>query len=491
MKGFTIFKRVGLGYLIILLVVAGIGVYSTLKLVQLSRITRSIHSIDAKVIKTADRLRDATLSQRVLEKKYSISKDEDFLSQFTETGKYIEKDLVRLGNLVNTPEEVKVVGEIKELQNRYLSTVKDEIQLIKNGEKYLFSKYQERKTSFTSRMTNRLAKLVEMAKVVVDKKIELSEKTARRSSIIVATITSAAVIMATLIAFITARTINRPIFILMKGIKGIAEGMFEKHLRIPSPPEIKELATAFNNMSDRLKEVDEMKADLISHVSHELRTPLAVIREAVSLLSPDDIPTVSVGKRHKLLGIIGEECERLIASVNRILDLSRMNAGMIDYHIEEVGVLPIIEKSVLNIRPISEKSGIRLDIKLDEDLPPAKIDGDKIGLVLNNLLENALKFTPAGGHVSVTGCTINIKKGSRHISGEDKGIIKISVSDNGCGIPQEEIDNIFNKFIRLNGKGAGLGLYIARHIIIAHGGDLWVESVQGKGSVFSFTIPVC
>ena len=90
----------------------------------------------------------------------------------------------------------------------------------------------------------------------------------------------------------------------------------------------------------------------------------------------------------------------------------------------------------------------------------------------------------------MTGCIINIKKGSRYISGEDKGIIKISVSDNGCGIPQEEIDNIFNKFIRLNGKGAGLGLYIARHIIIAHGGDLWVESVQGKGSVFSFTIPV-
>ena len=244
-------------------------------------------------------------------------------------------------------------------------------------------------------MTNRLAKVVEMAKEVIDKKIELSEKTARRSSNIVAIITSAAVIMTTLIAFITARTINRPIFILMKGIKGIAEGMFEKHLRIPFPPEIKELAAAFNHMSDRLKEVDEMKADLISHVSHELRTPLAVIREAVSLLSPNDISTVSVGKRYKLLGIIGEKCERLITSVNRILDLSRMNAGIIDYHIEEVGIFPIIEKNVLNIRPISEKSGIRLDIKLDEDLPPAKIDGDKIGLVLNNLLENALKFTPA------------------------------------------------------------------------------------------------
>lgn len=490
MKGFTIFKRFGLGYLIILLVVAGIGVYSTLKLVQLSRITRSIHSVDAKIIKTAERLRDATLSQRVLEKKYSVSKDEDFLSQFTETGKYIEKDLIRLGILVVTPEEAKTIGEIKELQNRYLSTVKDEVQLIKNGEKYLFSEYQRKKTSFTSRMTNRLAKLMETAKEVVDKKIELSEKTARRSSNIVAIITSAAIIVAILIAFITARTINRPIFVLMRGIKGVAEGIFEKHLRIQSPPEIKELAAAFNHMSDRLKEVDEMKADIISHVSHELRTPLAVIREAVSLLSPNDIPTVSAGKQYKLLGIIGEECERLIASVNRILDLSRMNAGMIDYHMEEVTIFPIIEKSVLNIRPISEKSGILLDIKLDDDLPPAKVDGDKIGLVLNNLLENALKFTPAGGHVIVTGCIIDTKKGSRHISEQDKCVIKVSVADSGCGIPQGEIESIFNKFIRLDGKGSGLGLYISRHIIIAHGGELWVESVQGKGSVFSFTIPV-
>ena len=490
MKGFTIFKRFGLGYLIILLVVAGIGVYSTIKLGQLSRITRSINSIDAEVIKTADRLRDAALSQRVLEKKYSISKDGDFLRQFTQTGKFIEIDLDRLGNLVDSPEKMKVVEEIKKLQHRYLSTVKDEVQLIKNEEKYLFSEYQEKKKNFTGRMTNRLAKVVKMAKVVVDKKIELSEKTARRSSNIVAVITAAAVIVATLIAFITARTINRPIFILIRGIKGIAEGMFEEHLVIPSPPEIKELTAAFNHMSERLKEVDEMKADLISHVSHELRTPLAVIREAVSLLSPNDISTVSVGKQHELIGIIGEECERLIASVNKILDLSRMNAGMIDYHIEKVGVLPIIEKSVLNIRPISEKSGISLDVKLDEGLPPAKIDGEKIGLAFNNLLENALKFTPAGGHVTVTGCIINIEKGSRHISGEDKGVIKISVSDSGCGIPQEDIDNIFNKFTRLDGKGAGLGLYIARHIIIAHGGDLWVESMQGRGSVFSFTIPV-
>jgi two-component system sensor histidine kinase GlrK len=294
--------------------------------------------------------------------------------------------------------------------------------------------------------------------------------------------------MAILIAFFNARTINRPIVLLIKGTREIAKGKFEKHLTIPSPPEINELAEAFNNMCDRLKEIDEMKADLISHISHEFRTPLAVIREAVSL-HLDCISSGSLEKQRRLIGIIEEECERLINSVNKILNLSRMDAGMMDYQMEKYDLSHLIEMSVLKIRPVAERKGISLEVNLDDRLPYAIIDAEKISQVIDNLLDNALKFTPEGGKVSI-GASHKDGKMSEHFSNEEKGIIEVSVSDTGCGIPEANIQDIFDKFKKLYGKGTGLGLYIARQIVSAHGGDIWVKSEKDKGSTFCFTVPV-
>jgi two-component system sensor histidine kinase GlrK len=294
--------------------------------------------------------------------------------------------------------------------------------------------------------------------------------------------------MAILIAFFNARTINRPIVQLIKGTREIARGKFEKHLTIPSPPEINELAEAFNNMCDRLKEIDGMKADLISHISHEFKTPLAVIREAVDL----NLESISIGsmeKQRRLLGIIEEECERLINSVNKILNLSRMDAGMMDYHMERSNLSHLIEMSISKIRPVAERKGISLELNLDDSLPHAKIDAEKIGQVLDNLMDNALKFTPEGGKVTV-GASVSNKKAPELFSGKGKRFIEVFVSDTGSGIPQENLQEIFEKYKKLQGKGTGLGLYIARQIVAAHGGDIWVKNEEKKGSSFSFTAPV-
>jgi two-component system sensor histidine kinase GlrK len=316
----------------------------------------------------------------------------------------------------------------------------------------------------------------------------MSGKIGSQASRVAVIITIASVVMAILIAFFNARTINRPIVLLIKGTREIARGKFGKHLKIPSPPEINELADAFNHMCDRLKELDEMKADLISQISHELRTPLAVIREAVSLHF-DCISTGSMEKQRRLLGIVGEECERLITSVNKILNLSRMDAGMMDYHFEEFSLSQLIEMSISKIRPIAERKRISLDVNLAGRLPHASIDTEKIGQVLDNLLDNALKFTPEGGKVSIR-ASLEDRKTSEGYSNNEKGLIEVSVSDTGCGIPEENIQDIFDKFKKLHGKGTGLGLYIAREIVSAHGGDIWLKSEEKKGSTFFFTVPV-
>jgi two-component system sensor histidine kinase GlrK len=295
------------------------------------------------------------------------------------------------------------------------------------------------------------------------------------------------IIVAIFIAFVTARMINRPLALLIKGTKEIAARRFEKHIEIRSPPEINELAVAFNQMSDRLKELDDIKADLISHLSHEFRTPLAVIREAVGL-QLDILSTGSSEKQRKLLGIIGEECERLINSVNKILDLSRMDAGMMEYHMEKYSLSRLIKIRASKLGPIVERKRIVLKISFDSRLPYAKIDPEKIGTVLDNLLDNALKFTPEGGRLSI-GAAFKDTSGPEGASNKEKRLIEVFVSDTGCGIPEENIQDIFDKFKKLNGKGTGLGLHIAKQIIGAHGGEIWVKSEIRKGSTFFFTVP--
>ena len=488
MRKFTIFKRLGLGYFLIVLVVIALGVYSTLKLGQLNQITCSINSIDSETIRMANRLRNAVLSQREFEKKYVVSKDQDFHRQFLDTEKYIEKDLEQISILMDTTEKKRLIGDIKEFYDQFLFIVQDEVRLIKTNKGYSQERYEKEKEGLADQIIQKLEDVTERAKAALDSKIEMSGKIGSQASRVAVIITIVSVIMAILIAFFNARTINRPIVLLIKGTREIARGKFEKHLTIPSPPEINELADAFNHMCDRLKEIDEMKADIISHISHELRTPLAVIREAVSL-HLDCISTGSMEKQRRLLGIVEEECERLINSVNKILNLSRMDAGMMDYHVEKCRLSHLIEMSVSKIRPIAERKGISLEVKLEGSLPHAGIDAEKIGQVLDNLLDNALKFTPEEGKVSI-GASLKYRKTSEGCSNKEKGLIEVSVSDTGCGIPEENIQDIFDKFKKLHGKGTGLGLYIARQIVSAHGGDIWVKSEEKKGSTFSFIVPV-
>lgn len=491
MRSLTIFKRLGLGYLAILLVVIVLGVYVILKLGQLNQIIRSINSIDGETVRLANSSRDVALTLRGLEKKYVVSGDVDFYHRFLETEKYVKEYLDRINTLVDTPEKERLIDDVKELHSQYLSLVQIEVNLIESGEDYLHEEYQERKEDLISRITRDLEVITKAAKEDVNRKIETSGVIGSRAFKVVAVINIVAVAMAILIAFFNARTINRPIRLLIKGTRKISKGRFDEHLEIPFPPEIKELADAFNLMCDRLKEIDEMKADIVSHVSHELRTPLAVIREAVSMLLLDSASRLSVEKKRKLLGIIGEECERLINSVNGILDFSRMDAGMIDYYTEKHLLLPLIEGSVLKFRTIAERKGINIEVDLDDRLPPVNIDGERVGQVLDNLLGNALKFTPEGGRVAVSAF---LRDGNmpNHFNDKGKSLMEVSVSDTGCGIPKEGIVEIFDKFKKLDGsdQGTGLGLYIARSIVNAHGGDIWVESEQGKGSSFFFTLPV-
>jgi two-component system, NtrC family, sensor histidine kinase GlrK len=484
----TIFKRLIAGFFLILMVVVALSAYSVLKFRELNQVIRSISAVDSETLRCADRLRDDLYTLRKFERKYVISEDMDFLDQFHETQRSLLSDLDQMKRLLDTAGNEDRANLLLNACEKYTRKVNEEADLIKNFKGYPKRDFEEQKQALVDDIMEHLDRLRKETEKVTDNRIKTSGEVGQEALRIIMILAVLSVVMAILIAFFISRTIHRPIRLLITGIKEITRGRFEKHLEILSPPEINELAHAYNNMCDRLKELDELKADFIAGVSHEFRTPLAVIREAIGLYI-ESLENRPSEKQQKLLSIIEEECERLIDSVSRVLNLSRMDAGIAEYHMEKYSLTHMVAIGISKVQPIAQRKGITLEYNPESNIPAAFFDPEKIGLVLDNLLGNALKFTPEKGSVTVR--VIESKGVPVTGSGNKTGqIIEVSISDTGPGIPAENIHEIFDKYRKLHENGTGLGLYISRQIIIAHGGEIWVESNGKTGSTFFFTVPL-
>lgn len=232
----------------------------------------------------------------------------------------------------------------------------------------------------------------------------------------------------------------------------------------------------------KLKEIDQMKSDFVSTVSHEFRTPLTSIGMAVELLKDGSVGTINETQQ-ELLKVIKEDSERLNVLIKDLLDLSRLESGKTHLKFEKNNIKKIIETTVNSLKNLSENRNVKIEIKNVGSSLFVLADINKIILVLTNLITNAIKYKSEKreGYIIIEA----FKK--------EKNII-VSVEDNGRGIPEEYIEKIFNKFIQVKvsneGKieGTGLGLSICKEIIKNHGGEIWVDSIFGKGSTFYFSL---
>lgn len=244
-----------------------------------------------------------------------------------------------------------------------------------------------------------------------------------------------------------------------------------------------EAATAeLRAANEQLHELDRLKDDFISTVTHELRTPLTSIRAFTEILS--DNPDLDQERRSQFLTIVLKESERLTRLINQVLDLAKIESGAAEWHTSEINVVELMDDAVKAAGGLFDEQKIAVSVDLPGDLPVIMADRDRMMQVVMNLLSNAAKFCDRQqGKVSVRAAVV----GER---------LRVDVTDNGPGITAENQAVIFDKFRQTHesgsGKpqGTGLGLPISRQIIAHYGGDLWVESVPGKGATFSFTLPL-
>ena len=479
----TISQRLALGYAVAILLVLVLGSYVALKIDQIHQIVRRIEAVEEVDIRNTGKLTETFFSQVNFAEKYLVTQDSDFYSQFEALKSEILRAIARQIRLVDSTEQRESFEHVGYLYGRYLDLFQREKELTPGGSDDSRRQFVKERTSIVDAISMELKRAIERGKAARAEQIDLSGKQSVHVMKVSTGIAAVIVTLGFIISLLTSRQVIRSIKRLQRKTREIAEGRFEEVSGISSPPEIARLAADFNKMSKRLNELDQMKIDFMNHVSHKLRTPLMAIRLSSEVLLEEYCSGLS-DKQKELIQIVEEECGKLVQTVNRLLDLSRMEASMMSYEFLPCHIDGILRSTVLKLAPIAMKKNI--DLKIDPlfELPVVNIEENRIAEVIENLIGNALKFTPEGGAVTVSASLIN----------GNNAAVKVSVSDTGAGVAEENRELIFEKFQSLGvahtgARGTGLGLAISKQIVTAHGGQIWVESKPGKGSTFSFTVP--
>ncbi len=300
--------------------------------------------------------------------------------------------------------------------------------------------------------------------------------TAMLSSLLIAT--AAAATTALLVSVYVSYRIVQPIRALVKASQYIAAGNYNKRLAFASSDELGMLTESFNRMAASLEEIEATRQRLIGDVSHELKTPLASIQAYMEGLQDGIIePTLETFQQ------IHHETSRLQRLVRDLQELSMVESGEISLNFDIYNLIDLLRSTVVWIQPQFEDKHVKLYTEFSDEKIFVRVDYDRLRQVLLNILGNALQYTDGGGQVTVR-CYQHGK------------LARVEVQDTGVGLSEEDLERIFERFYRVDKSrarssgGSGIGLTIARHILLAHGSDIRVESEGvGKGSLFYFDLP--
>lgn len=296
-----------------------------------------------------------------------------------------------------------------------------------------------------------------------------------------------AAILSASFGYLLAASMAHSLALLQKGAQRIAGGDFSARVHLTEVDELSDVAEAFNFMGDELqrsfarqRELEQARRDLIAAVSHDLRTPLTSIRAMIEALADEVVAEPEMVQRY--YGTIRSQIQNLSGLINDLFELSQLETGQVQLAVEAVNLNDLLSDVLESMQAQAGAKGVSLQGIFSEDVPLIKGELNKLQRVITNLVQNAIRHTPAGGSISLA--TQPAPDG-----------VQVEVADTGEGIAPEDLPHIFEQFFRGEKSrsretgGAGLGLAIARRIVEAHHGRIWVESQVGQGTRFRFVLP--
>jgi two-component system sensor histidine kinase MtrB len=310
----------------------------------------------------------------------------------------------------------------------------------------------------------------------------------RNTTLLVAAGLAGALLAALILFSGLINSMRAPLGRLVEGARRLAGGDLRTRVEVGGPVEIATLGRAFNEMANSLERdarerdrVERMKDDFVLTVSHELRTPVTVVKGFAEMLTAQRKSLNA--RQYEAAEVIAESSAQLQKMINDLLDLARSDAGKLRIEPKPTGVRPLAERAGRQMRPHFEEKNQRFTVSVEKDVPDVEADADRIAQVLANLLTNANKYAPEGAQVGLAATRV----------GDE---VEFAVTDNGPGLSEEELDQVFDRFWRAQSGetqevgGTGLGLAIAKSLVELHGGAISANSAPGKGATFRFVLPI-
>jgi two-component system sensor histidine kinase GlrK len=433
-------------------------------------------------VESAKRLLGSLYGQLNSEKKYLATKDAAFLTNFNEEVEEFRRSLQQMVGQERSPQGRDLLLDTSRLLQERLVLFQEGFGKGEGAASSVVLGYEAQRDALMDRMLSSIQGYIDLHEARVSVGVSESRASAVQAEAVTQQLVLVALVFGLGLAGIASYTILRPLRQLQSHIKQIGQGKFGQPLQIAAPAELKDLVDTVNWMGGKLQELDDMKSEFLAHVSHELRTPMASIQEGTHLLL-DEIPGPLVQDQKTTLRIMADSCRRLIHLISTILDLSKMEAGMMEYRIVSVDLRRVAEISINKVRLLADSKHVQLLIEDSGARVWVKADAARIEQVLDNLLSNALKFSPESGIVKLQ-MTPDLQA----------GVLEVAVSDMGPGIAEDDLPYIFERFYQGRTKaksasaGSGLGLTLAKKVVEALGGRIWIESEVGKGTTVRFIL---
>ncbi|HDP26388.1 MAG TPA: HAMP domain-containing histidine kinase [Deltaproteobacteria bacterium] len=481
MKKPGLLEKFILAYVVFVFVLLGLNMLLLYVSSRLSNLTSEIYLVDYRKKELSSTLIDNIISLEETQKKFMLLQQDSYREMIAQKQQEIDQAWIFLETdfMSYDEKEREQIRNARQLWKTYLERYQKQIDRIPEDPDELEEVFRSNRKEIDvlveyARASNRNAVKQIDNKIVYLK--ELGDQTMSSTWWVLAFALSIGLI----VPFLIYRSVTRDISHIKGGVKKIAAGDFTYTIPLDSSDELGRLAESFNAMALRLKELDDMKSEFISVVSHELKTPLTSMKEATNLLKEGVAGEISE-KQMRLLAIMEEGIRRLLYTVSELLEMSRLESGMVKLNLGSHPINSVVSSFVSEFKPFADTSGVELIVEYLPKDCQVTIDRDKILQVLTNLTHNAIKYSERGSHVK-----IRLKLSDR--------VLLTEIEDYGKGIPEEDLSLIFDKFYQSKytrgHSGIGLGLAISRGIIDAHGGTIYAKSTLNKGSVFTFSLPV-
>ena len=446
---------------------------------QVVLISERIVSKNYAISDNSKKMFESLLSMEENEKKYRLLNKDDYLNFFLEAQKAFDLSLQKVLALESQGQELS--PQWRKVYDAYRN-YSGSVETAQDG-----SKTNSKSIWIPEKVINEWIEAISAARMENQLEVEAATRELNhrgRKSVHNALIGLGISSMVGLIGVVyLAYSIIRPLKDLMRGIRSVAKDRYSEPVRIHSKDELGELAAAFNEMSERLRQEERLRSDFISMLSHEIRTPLTSIRESVNMVAEEVMGPIT-DRQRRFLEIAGSEIGRICDLLNHLMQASRLEPGALKLNFARVDAYALVEASIESLKPAAEVKQIQITSEVPPETPDILGDSQYLQQVFLNLMGNAIKFSDPQSKVWV-----QVAQDRR------KAQLIFKIVDNGPGILEEDQVKLFSKFYRAPSvrdhlDGVGLGLSITKNIVEAHNGTIWVESLVGQGSTFGFTLPL-